>query len=264
MVNKYFSVLPNLLPKNDPRYIKWLASLSKRPSPWNKGKTRDNHLSVRKISETFKRKRLDNFVVWRDQARREGRIANTDLPLVENTELAFLIGLFLGDGHLEKMRRTELLQITLGTDKPLLWQYAFKVVEKTFQKKPTLRKRTDSKCVDIRIYQNNIGKRLRVPNGSRKNIPIRLPKWIWKNNNNLKQAIKGLFEAEGSFSIHLKTYTYNFSFSNTNVYLLNEVEKALIKFGYHPERRLKEVRLRKKQECLDFERFINFRRYPLV
>jgi hypothetical protein len=80
----------------------------------------------------------------------------------------------------------------------------------------------------------------------------------------LISAIKGLFEAEGSFSIHKKTYTYNFGFSNVNVSLLDEVEKALKILGFHPERRTNAVRLRKKKETLEFQRTIGFREYPLV
>lgn len=264
MSRKYFSVLPNLLPKNDPRYIKWTESLKRRPPPWNKGLTKVKDTRVRKISETFKKKGLDNFAKWRAQARKDGRIANTDNIFEKNEELAFLTGLVLGDGHIGKTARTELLQITLGTDKPKLWKYALKTVNKIFQKEATLRRRNDSKCVDIRMYQNDISKRLAIPLGSRKKILIKFPMWIWKDRRYLKQTVKGLFEAEGSFSIHLATYTYNLSFSNKNVSLLNEVEKALIDFGYHPERRLDAIRLRKKFECIDFEKFINFRRYPLI
>ena len=261
--NVHFKVLPNLLPKIDPRYKKWLSSLRKRPTTWNKGLTKYTDIRVKKISETFKRKSIDNFVVWRNRAKREGLIP-TYHPLRKDENLAFLLGLILGDGNIQKMSRTECLRIVLGTDKPKLWRYAVKIVEGVFNKTPNIYKRPGKNCVNITIYQKYLSKRLGIPLGARRDKPIKLPKWIWNNETYLKQAVKGLFEAEGSFSIHKKTYTYNLSFSNVNVSLLDEVQEALTSFGYHPERRSNAVRLRKKTETFKFINLIRFRKYPLV
>jgi hypothetical protein len=233
-------------------------------SPWNKGLTKNTNASVKKISDTFKRKGLDNFYRWRQDARKSGLIPNTSTQLVQNDKLAFLFGLILGDGNISSSRRTELLTITLGTDKPKIWKYASKIVKNVFNKNPTIRKRRFSNCVDIRLYQNNISKRLSVPLGDRANVNISIPNWITDNSDCLKQLIKGLYEAEASYSIHKKTYTYNFSFSNRNVSLLDLVQKYLQKNNFHPERRSYAVRLRRKIEAEKFKEFISFRRYPLV
>ncbi len=182
-------------------------------------------------------------------------------PFEKSEDLAFLIGLALGDGYIGNTSRTQVLKLTLGTDKPLLWQYAAEIVKKIFEKEPHLCFRKSSACVDICIYQNKIDERLGILSGSKKETNIKLPDWAWKKKSFLRAILKGLFEAEGSFSIHEPTYTYNFSFSNRNQSLLNEVEKVLIQFGYHPERRKYQVRLRKKKETLDFEKFISFRNY---
>ena len=196
--------------------------------------------------------------------RRKGLIPNVNKPLVQNSDLAFLIGMILGDGNIGKMARTECLKITLGTDKPKLWKYVAKIVKNVFAKNPSVNKRSNSNCIDVKIYQNRLSHRLGISSGARREKPIKLPKWIWKNETYLKQAVKGLFEAEGSFSIHKKTYTYNLSFSNLNVSLLDEVQGALTYFGFHPERRSNAVRLRKKTEAFKFIDLIRFRKYPLV
>jgi len=229
---------------------------------WNKDKTKYNDARVKKISDTFKRKNLDNFALWRLNARKTGKIPDVTKPFEQSKELAFLIGLVLGDGYVTNMAHTDVLKITLGTDKPRLWQYAEKIVTEIFNKKPHVYKRKNALCMDIRIYQKNICERLKIPPGAKKNYILQLPLWIWENEEFLTLCIKGLFESEGSLSIHLKTCTYNFSFSNVNVGLLNEVEKALLKFGFHPERRLNAVRLRKKNEVFAFKQLINFRQYP--
>ncbi len=57
---------------------------------WNHGKTKENDPRVRKISETFKAKHIDNFVQWRCRARRIGKIPITDAPLARSEQLAFL------------------------------------------------------------------------------------------------------------------------------------------------------------------------------
>jgi hypothetical protein len=58
--------------------------------------------------------------------------------------------------------------------------------------------------VDIRLYQNNLSARLKIPTGARKNLDIKLANWIWDKEEFLIESLKGLFEAEGSFSIHQK------------------------------------------------------------
>lgn len=258
-----FIVAPNLLPKSDPRYQKWRKSLKKRPAPWNKGFNKETHPSVAKISRTFKEKKIDNFRKWRRRAKKEGIIPASYPPFKKDKNLAFLIGMILGDGNIHKFPRTELLKISLGTDKPLLWKHVDEIVKKVFKKSSHIYKRKDCACIDIRIYQNRISERLEIPLGGRNRANIKIPNWIRDNRKYIIQCLKGLFEAEGSFSIHKKTYTYNFQFSNRNVTLLNEVEEMLTELGFYPERREVAVRLRKKREALAFEKLINFRQYTI-
>lgn len=264
MGNKFFKITPCTLPKTDSRYIAWKKSLMNRPPPWNKGKTKDNDPGVAKISKTFRRKGLDNFRKWREEAYKNNLIPNTTKSLIKDADLAFLIGLVLGDGNICQVSRTECLNITLGTDKPKLWKYAKTVVEGIFNKIPTVRRRKDARCVDIRLYQNNLSKRLGISKGKRKNMILIIPTWIQKNRSYLTAYIKGLFEAEGYFSVHKKTYTHNLSFTNMNISLLNQVEESLLKWGFHPERRVTEVRLRRKNEAYKFIELISFRSYPLI
>ncbi len=258
----HLSVRPNLLPKNDPRYIYWRKSLAKRPNSWNKGKTKDTDPGVRKISETFKRKRIDNFANWRSNARRTGIIPDTRKKLVKSEELAVLIGLILGDGNISKFPRTECLRLTLGTDKPQLASYATLLIERVFGKTPSLIKRTNYNCYNVTICQKNLGRRLGIPIGARGELEISLPSWIWSKKRYLISTIKGLFEAEASYCVHEKSYTYNFEFSNRNFSLLNEVERGLKVLGLNPERRKCAVRLRKKSEAIYLKDLINFRAYP--
>lgn len=200
-------------------------------------------------------KKIDNFYEWR-------RLQNKfSKPLVRDEKLAFLIGLSFGDGHIQKFPRTERLRIVLGSDKPALWQYTAKLVEHIFKKNPWVKSRKHTKAIDISIYRCHLSQQLEIPTGARRYLKVKIPQWIWKNDKFLISCLRGLYEAEASLNIHLATYTYNFSFSNRNQYLLDEVEKALNHFNFHPERRADAVRLRRKQEVESFRNLISFRKY---
>lgn len=256
-----FAIPPCLFPKKSQVFINWKKSLKKRgtSTSWNKGLTKETHPGVLKISQTMRRKKINNFAGWQAKMIKLGKIRNT-YPLFENSkELAFLIGLVLGDGNIGKFPRTECLTIALNTKYPKLIYHTESLLEKFFEKKPS--RYIIGNCVKIKIYQKQISKRLRIPSGSRKESKIKIPKWIWESQECLIWYLKGLFEAEGSLSIHLPTYTYNFQFSNENKKLLDNVGKALVKLDFHPEYRKNSTRLRKKKEVKDFKKLIFFREY---
>jgi hypothetical protein len=250
------------LSKNDSRYINWRKSLFNRSPVWNKGKTKSTDLRLTKLAETLKNRGVDNLKAWRIKARKEGIYPYIKHESIKHSvNLAFLIGMILGDGHIQKLERVESIRITLGTDKPLLWQYTAKILKSIFNKEPHLYFPETSNCAVLGIYRKGLSNCLGVPIGSRKNLEIRLPNWIMQDNKYLTNCLRGLFEAEGSFSIHKPTYTYNFQFSNKNFSLLNEVESALVRLGFQPERRENSVRLRKKKEVFEFKNLINFRKF---
>lgn len=254
-------MLPHLLPKTDPRFIKWRESLKKRPPSWNKGFTKENHPSLAKMVKTFKERKIDNFAKWREKAKREGIIIKDYPPLPQTQELAFLIGLALGDGNITKFPRTECLRIALASKYPGLIDYTKLIIEKVFNKTPNVRKVKDSACYTVTIYQKNLSLRLGIPIGNRSRFNYKIPDWILRDKPFLINFLRGLFEAEGSLSIHLPTCTYNFQFSNKNPSLLKNVQNSLELLGYHPEVRPTSTRLRKKLEVENFKQLIQFRVY---
>jgi hypothetical protein len=256
-----FKVLAHLLPKDDPRYLLWKESLKKRPLPWNKGVTKDMDERVKKISDTFKRKKLDNFSVWREEMKRQGKILSTYPPFEKSKELAILTGLILGDGNIHKFPRTEKLTITLGTDKPKLIEFAFGLVEKVISKKPKVLPLGTSNAIRMTLYQKNLSERFFIPSGKRRYSTTGIPGWIWESEEYILCCLRGLFEAEASLSVHLPTYTYNFAFANRNEKLLSDVSRALSLFGLHPEVRTYAIRLRRKDEVKYFKELISFRNY---
>lgn len=228
---------------------------------WNKGFTKENHSSVMKISQTMRRKKIDNFSKWRNKMRKIGKIPYDYPTFLPSPHLAEYIGVVLGDGNISKFPRTERIIISSNSDNTGFIKHYAKLTKIIFNKKPTINLVNNENCIRISLYQKEISKRLNIPAGNRNNLNIKLPSWIYKNKKNLIKLLKGLFEAEGSLSIHLQTYTYNFQFSNKNKSLLKVVENGLKILGYHPEIRKTSIRLRKKIEVEKFKKMIKFRVY---
>lgn len=228
---------------------------------WNRGLNKYTSESVLKISRTFKEKHIDNFKNWREKMRKLGKIPSGYPEFPRNEQLAELIGVVLGDGNLSRFPRTERIIIVGNSNNQGFTNRYSSILEKFFLKKPYVSKIRGANCIRISLYQKFISKRLGIPTGDRGKIVYKLPVWIKNNNVFLTSFLKGLFEAEGSLSIHLKTYTYNFQFSNLNKSLLSIVKEGLISLGYNPEIRNISIRLRKKHEVFSFKNLIKFRDY---
>ncbi len=249
------------LPKNDPKYIKWRDSLRKRPAPWNKGLTKRNHASVAKISKTFKRKKIDNFSEWRKKMIVQGKFQKEYPPLEKSADLAELIGVILGDGYVGKFPRTEVLRIFSNANNPGFVNRYAKLIKKIFNKQPYVKKRSYSNYVDITIYQKDISKRLNISVGSKRGKEFKIPRWIARNKERLIRYLRGLYEADGSFSIHKPTCTYKLIFSNINQSLLDNVYQGLKVLGFNPHTSKHKVQLSRKAEVYKFKDLIQFRHY---
>ncbi|OGN28195.1 MAG: hypothetical protein A3A33_02465 [Candidatus Yanofskybacteria bacterium RIFCSPLOWO2_01_FULL_49_25] len=248
---------PWLLPKNNPRYIAWHKSLLKRPAPWNKGKTKLTDAGVKKISETFKESGIDNFAEWRAQHKKEYAAISHDADLAE------LTGVVLGDGHIEKFPRTERLIIVSNSANYGFINRYRRIVERLFHKKPVCLKVTSANAVRISIYEKGISKRLQIPTGSRKKLEYKIPSWIWQNDQFLLRFLRGLYEAEGCFCVHLPTSTYKMIFTNMNPFLLDAVFQGLVRFGFHPHTGWNKIQVSRKQEVMDLKKLLQFRDYNL-
>ena len=228
---------------------------------WSKGLTKENHLSIRKISDTMKRKKIDNFAEWRERARREGALKTTYPLLEKNGDLAELIGVVWGDGHIGRFPRCDCLRITAnGDNKGFIKRYA-NIVEKVFDKKPTVAQVRRSKAVTITIYERFISDRLGVPHGSRHDVGYVVPDWITKDRKHVLRLLRGLYEAEGNYNIHLPTYTYKIQFANVNPSLLGIVYALVRDLGFHPHWSPRQIQVSRKNEVQNLKNLIEFRRY---
>ena len=231
------------------------------PSNWNKGLTKDTNLSVRKISETMKRRKIDNFRVWRGKMKSLGRIKSVYPPLEKNGDLAELIGVVLGDGHICVYPRSEELRLVSNSNNSGFIKRYARLMEGIFQKKPYVIPSKSANCTKIGFYEKYIRKRIGVPSGARKNLKIKVPEWIFENEKFIIRYLRGLYEAEGSFCVHKPTSTYKFLFSNRNQSMLNNVYNLMRLLGFHPHRSQHQIQISKKEEVYRAIEVLGFRNY---
>ncbi len=231
------------------------------PKNWNKGLKKETNISVRKISETMKSRKIDNFSAWRDKMKKTGAIKTVYPALKKNAKLAELLGVVLGDGHICKYPRTEELRLTSHSDNLGFIERYRVIMKDVFGKDPSIVKNNQNNSTKIGFYEKNISERTGIPVGARKDLSIPVPDWILAKKQYIVGYLRGLYEAEGSFSVHLPTYTHKFHFSNLNRSMLDNVEMLMKKLGFHPHRDSKSVQLSRKNEVYVAMEMIGFRKY---
>lgn len=223
--------------------------------------TKASHPSIRKISLTMRRKRLDNFAAWREKARKKGVIKSEYAVLKKNGDLAELIGVILGDGNITRFARTEGLRVVGNWENQGFIKRYAKLTERVFGKKPHVGKRSYSNAANITLYECHISRRLGIPTGAKGTLKDVLPKWISRDRALVIRYLRGLYEAEGSYSVHEATYTHKFLFANTNPSLLQTVFTLVQSLGFHPHASPRQIQLSRKQEVQKLKNLLQFRCY---
>ncbi len=232
-------------------------------SNWSKGFTKETHPSIRKRAATMKALHINNFQDWMDRMKKEGRIKSIYPEFEKNGDLAELMGVVLGDGHIRKFPRTEELSIFSNANNPGFVKRYADLIEKIFAKKPAITFHGDKNCIRIRIYEKQIQPRLGVPYSPRGKLKIKVPNWIFENKDYIVRYLRGLYEAEGCFSQHPPTSTYKLFFSNRNNSMLENVFRLVKKLGFNPHMSKKNysVQLSRKEEVFEAIKLLEFRKY---
>ena len=191
----------------------------------------------------------------------QGKIVSEYPSLKRNGDLAELIGVVLGDGHIRKYPRTDELSIfSNSANQGFVTRYS-RLVKNIFDKKPTETVHSGKNCIRIRIYQKYIQNRLNIPYSPRGSLNISVPDWILNDNYLIVRYLRGLYEAEGSHSVHEATSTYKMLFSNRNESMLKNVDMLVKRLGFHPHRSKDKVQISRKEEVSEFIKLIEFRKY---
>ena len=209
----------------------------------------------------MRRRKIDNFGAWRDREKKAGRIKDNYPVFKKDGNLAELIGVVLGDGHIGRFPRCESLRITGNSKNAGFTNRYANLVRVVFDKQPSVAKVRRCDATIITLYQKNISNRLGIPTGSRANHAFALPEWISRSKKYRIRFLRGLYEAEGSECHHLPTSTHKLFFSNRNSALLTLVSDMVQQLGFKVNIYRFNVQVSRQAEVQNLRNLLEFRHY---
>lgn len=238
-----------------PEFVKRFPNADWGVIPWNKGKTKETHLSLEKLSYNLKLQKEWNFSRWQ----RENRIHYEKLK--KDKDLAELIGIVLGDGNLYKCPRTENLRVICDSQDTAYIKHIADLINKIFNKNPLVMKRKNENAIVIGVYQCKLSERLGIPAGNKIRNNVGIPLWITSDEKYMLKCLKGLFETDGCFVEDKNNYTQIIEFKNNCRKLRKDVYNILLTLGFSPQLGRNYVRLARRGEVYKFKELIDFRNY---
>ncbi|MBI4845645.1 MAG: hypothetical protein HY810_04120 [Candidatus Omnitrophica bacterium] len=179
--------------------------------------------------------------------------------LKKTTELAELIGIILGDGHIQKFPRTERIVITCGFVKKEYIKRIVNIVTKIFEKAPSVLRRKTENVIDVSLYRCGISGLLEIPSGNKIKNNVGVPAWIKKKCEFAISCLKGLFETDGCIQYAPSNYAQYIELKNLCEQIKVDTYYMLKHLGYTPQLGKSYVRLARKKEVESFRKLIKFR-----
>lgn len=173
-----------------------------------------------------------------------------------NGELAELLGILLGDGHLSKFQAS--MTTNLQTDKRHAL-YVKKLFEKLFQISVSLKERPECNVAIVVASSKNLVEFLNtsgMPIGNKIKNNLSAPSWILKNKKFQPAFIRGLFDTDGSIYLdkHIakkKSYQYmGWTITSYSKQFREDIVSILKNLGYSPTCQItqKSIFLRRQDE----------------
>ena len=155
------------------------------------------------------------------------------IVLEENSELAEMVSIILGDGSVPKTENR--VRITLNkTEEPQYRKFVYQFMEKLFKKKPTIYEPKDANAVKMSINSKEVVKGLidkGVKPGDKKKNQVSVPQWIKKEEENRRSSIRGLVDTDGSIHIHKHNKAIRITFKNASLPLINDYKEMCESFN---------------------------------
>lgn len=193
---------------------------------WNKGKTKETHPTLARLSLRLKQQKEWNFSSW------------------------------------QSIRKTQqIIQYKELSKDTVYIQPIANLITKIFHKSPSVIKRKNENATVVCLYQCKISKRLDLPCGNKIKNNVGIPSWISSNTGYMIRCLKGLFETDGCFHEYKDNYTRVIEFKNNCAQLRDDVYRALLSLKLHPQFGQNYVRLARRNEVYGFKELIDFRNY---
>ena len=180
------------------------------------------------------------------------------MELEKNEQLAELICIILGDGHLhvrgEKNYHYYGLAISLNRiDEKEYVKYVYNLMKRILKQVPKIHNRKDSKSVDLKINNKAVILALvksGIKSGDKVKNQISVPNWIKNNKNYIISGLRGLFDTDGSVWINNRDKNLGLSFRSASRLLVEDFiymcNKLGIKTGKVTESNTYHIRLKKR------------------
>lgn len=186
-------------------------------------------------------------------------VAKNILRAPKNTNLAELIGAFMGDGSLTLTQAH--ITLNIKTDKEYSI-YLRNLVERLFKINVSLYERPDRSTVDVVVSSVNLIsflKRRGLPIGDKIRQGLDIPEWIYKRKEWQRACLRGLLDTDGCTYIDHHKYKdkiyghIGLAFTSYSSKLIVSIANILHNLGYSPtvSTRMR-VLLRKEKEVLRF------------
>jgi len=118
-------------------------------------------------------------------------------PLVPSEDLAYLLGVFAGDGCLSRLPRTFKFSIACDNRYPdLIAKYAA-LLERLTGCPPIVQPRRESKATDVMLHGVDLPTLFGIPCGRKTESGFQSPAWVFEEPDYLKPFVRGLIETDG-------------------------------------------------------------------
>lgn len=178
---------------------------------------------------------------------------NVIIPKRHSKELAELVGILLGDGHLTPTQVT----VTLGK-KDIYVDYVSSLVRDLFKVKPKVATTKDGHYVvylgSVRLVRWFLGMGLSF---NKVKAQVDIPSWCFKNKKFMTSVVRGLIDTDGS--VYKLRFGAQISFCNRSRPLSESVRLILKRLGFSPSKISGyNVYLTKKDDLLKYFNEIGF------
>ncbi len=154
---------------------------------------------------------------------------------VSSIELAYVVGVALGDGNLSNPNgRATRLRITCDAKYPKIAKEIKQALEAVFPtNKVSVVPRADT-YFDLSVYSNKLNSLVpwKVGKGPKKKQRASVPNWIYSHSKYMKACLKGLIQTDGCIYTDRGYKMINFT-SNTKQ-LAEAVHRMIVLLGYRP------------------------------
>ena len=198
--------------------------------------------SIKGGKNTYKsHKRL--FDLGREKAikRSKERAKKFDINIPLNKELAYFVGLFIGDGFTNKYNRYYLIQFTGNKlyEKDYYEKNIIPISQKLFNIKPLIKEMKDSNTIRINIYSKDLflllTSRFKIKKGFKSHTVVIPDEILNASQEIILSCIAGIYDAEGCFyfdkrKVYKNPYpAINLHISSIN--LINQISKVFSESG---------------------------------